>query len=78
MPQIEKEKKVTLLCYRSGLNDWTCLDKLYKGKVPKKDTLKGSFIEKKGIIKETMVWFEEPIKMNNGSVLYYWPIGEFK
>jgi hypothetical protein len=74
VPQIKKEAKASLLCYISNTHH-TCLDKLYKGKVPKKDNPNGSYIVKTGIVKGNLFWYDEPIVFSGGEEARYWPLG---
>ena len=77
MPQIKKGQKASLLCYISN-NHHSCLDKVYTGKVPKKDNPNGNYIVKKGVVKGNMFWYDEPIIFSGGEEARYWPIGETK
>ena len=70
-PQLKLYK---ILAYKSGPNHWSCLEKTYKGKVPKKDNPKNTFIEKQGCIEGNLFWFIEPIVMDDGGVMKYWPL----
>lgn len=70
-PQI---KMGIMLAYKSGTNHWTCLDKVYKGKVPKKANPKNTFIEKQGCVEGNLFWFVDPIVMKDGGVMKYWPL----
>lgn len=71
-------KEATILAYQSGPNHWTCIDKLYKGKIPKKDNPQNTFIELSGVVKGNYFWFSEPLQMDDGSLMQYWPLGENK
>jgi len=76
-PKFEKEKKASLLCYVSDKHH-TCLDKVYSGKIPKKDNPNENYIVKKGVVKGNMFWYDEPIIFSGGEEARYWPIGETK
>ncbi len=73
-PHLKKEQKASLLCYISS-NHHTCLDKVYKGKISKKDNPNGNYIVKTGTIKGNLFWYDEPIIFSGGEEARYWPLG---
>jgi hypothetical protein len=80
MPKTPKKSKEintgkgSILMYFSGTNHATCIPKIYKSKVPKKDNPDDRYTVKTGCIKDNNFWFDSSTIFADGSKLEYWPM----